>query len=492
MSLINVQNLTFSYDGGIENVFEDVCFQIDTDWKLGFVGRNGRGKTTFLKLLAGDYEYRGKITANVKFTYFPFPVQNKSRSAIEVLYDVCPDAEDWEIIRELSYLNTDAEILYNPFDTLSSGEQTKVLLAGLFLNDGNFLLIDEPTNHLDNQARQTVAQYLRRKKGFIIVSHDRAFLDGCVDHILSINRSDIEIENGNFSSWLENFDKKQAAEAARNEQLKREIGRLSEAAARTSGWADKTEASKYGKQDSGLKADRGFVGHKAAKIMKRAKVTEARQNKAIEQKRELLKNAETAEDLKLFPLDCRSERLLAFTDVQVRYGGRESCAPTSFEILRGERVALDGKNGCGKSSLLKMIMGEDIPHSGSLTLSSGLIISFVPQTAAHLTGSVSRFAEDSKLDEPLFRAILHKMGFGKRDFDTLLSEYSEGQKKKILIAKSLCEKAHLYVWDEPLNYLDIYSRMQIETLILSFCPTMIFVEHDKAFRESVATKTVSM
>ena len=139
-----------------------------------------------------------------------------------------------------------------------------------------------------------------------------------------------------------------------------------------------------------------------------------------------------------------------------------------------------------------MIMGEDIPHSGSLTLSSGLIISFVPQTAAHLTGSVSRFAEDSKLDEPLFRAILHKMGFGKRDFDTPLSEYSEGQKKKILIAKSLCEKAHLYVWDEPLNYLDIYSRMQIETLILSFCPTMIFVEHDKTFRESVATKTVSM
>lgn len=102
--------------------------------------------------------------------------------------NICPAAEGWEIIRELSYLDVDAEVLYRPFRTLSNGEQTKVLLAALFLNEGNFLLIDEPTNHLDTKARQTAADYLKRKKGFILVSHDRAFLDGCVDHILAVNK----------------------------------------------------------------------------------------------------------------------------------------------------------------------------------------------------------------------------------------------------------------------------------------------------------------
>ena len=161
-----VQNLTFSYDGGIKNVFENVSFNIDTDWKLGFVGRNGRGKTTFLNLLLGKYPYRGEISANVKFTYFPITVADKSLTTIEILNDICPEAEDWQILRELSLLKTDDEILYKQFANLSGGEQTKALLAALFLNDGNFLLIDEPTNHLDELSRQTVSAYLRRKKGF--------------------------------------------------------------------------------------------------------------------------------------------------------------------------------------------------------------------------------------------------------------------------------------------------------------------------------------
>ena len=493
MSTIKIQNLNFTHEGAYAPLFENLCLQFDTGWKLGLIGRNGRGKTTLLDLIAGKYEYGGTITANTAFSRFPFPVRDPALPARAVFDETAPDAEEWEILRELSLLDVDEQALSRPFTQLSGGERTKLLLAALFLNDGGFLLIDEPTNHLDLEGRETVSAYLKRKKGFLLVSHDRAFLDGCVDHILTINKTDAELRSGNFSSWFEAFEKQQTAEAAQNERLKKDIARLSESAKRTSAWANRAEAAKNGgKLDSGLKPDKGYVSHKAAKMMKHAKTVEARQQEEIRQKSELLKNTETAEKLKLAPLTFRAEKLLSVRDLEIRYGPRTGCKPVTFEALRGERIALEGKNGCGKSSLLKMIMGEDIPHSGSLTLSSGLIISFVPQTAAHLTGSVSRFAEDSKLDEPLFRAILHKMGFGKRDFDTPLSEYSEGQKKKILIAKSLCEKAHLYVWDEPLNYLDIYSRMQIETLILSFCPTMIFVEHDKTFRESVATKTVSM
>ena len=207
MSMIRAENLTFAYPSSYDNIFENVSFQIDTDWKLGFIGRNGRGKTTFLNLLLGKYEYQGKIQASVQFDYFPYPVSNKNRLTTDILSEVCPLAEEWELLRELSYLEVREDALWRPFFTLSNGEQTKVLLAALFLNSGHFLLIDEPTNHLDMKARETVSAYLKRKKGFILVSHDRCFLDGCVDHILSINRSDIEVQRGNFSTWFTNFQR---------------------------------------------------------------------------------------------------------------------------------------------------------------------------------------------------------------------------------------------------------------------------------------------
>ena len=204
MSMIKVSNLTFNYDNHPENIFEDVSFIIDTNWKLGFVGRNGKGKTTFLNLLLGKYEYSGSIIADVGFDYFPFEVSNKNLNSYEIAEEYYTDYEQWKFERELSLLNMDTDILNRSFSTLSKGEQTKVLLAILFLKENNFLLIDEPTNHLDVEARKAVSNYLNKKKGFILVSHDRLFLDNCVDHILAINRNDIKIEKGNFSSWYEN------------------------------------------------------------------------------------------------------------------------------------------------------------------------------------------------------------------------------------------------------------------------------------------------
>ena len=288
MSMIKVENLTFSYPGSYDDIFEDVSFTIDTDWRLGFVGRNGRGKTTFLNLLIGKYEYRGRIISSVEFDYFPYPVENMSLMTLDILADVCPQTEEWELIRELNYLEVDPDVLWRPFETLSNGERTKVLLAALFLNDGHFLLIDEPTNHLDTAGRELLASYLQKKKGFILVSHDRHFLDGCVDHILSINRMDIEVRAGDFSSWFQDFQKKQEAEAAMDKRLRSDISRLKRSARRTADWSDRVEASKIGA------GDKGYVGHMAAKMMKCSKSIEQRQQKAIEEKQKLLKNTETS------------------------------------------------------------------------------------------------------------------------------------------------------------------------------------------------------
>lgn len=486
MSMIKIENLTFSYPTSYDNIFEDVNFQIDTDWKLGFVGRNGRGKTTLLNLLLGKYEYSGKIHSSVQFDYFPYPVADKKKFTNEIFFEIAPGAEEWELVRELSYLDVNADVLYRPFETLSNGEQTKVLLAALFCNEGHFLLIDEPTNHLDTKAREMAAAYLKKKKGFILVSHDRRFLDGCVDHILSLNRANIEVQSGNFSSWMANFERQQEFELAQNERLQKDISRLQQSAKRSAVWSDRVEASKIGA------ADKGYVGHKAAKMMKRSKTIEARQQQAIEQKSGLLKNIETTDNLKLTPLMYHADTLVSFSDVSVCYDGNTVCEPVSFTVQRGERVVLEGRNGSGKSSLLKLLIGEPIAHTGTLRSGAGLVISYVPQDTSHLKGRLSDFAEENHIDESLFKAILRKMDFERIQFEKDIRDFSGGQKKKVLIAKSLCEPAHLYIWDEPLNFIDVYSRMQIERLIKEFSPTMIFVEHDSAFRDSVSTKTVQL
>ena len=129
MSLISVTNLTFSYEGSYENIFEDVNFQIDTDWKLGFTGRNGRGKTTFLNLLCGKYEYSGTISADVSFEYFPYDMKDTAGFTLDVIREISPNTMDWEIEKELSLLEVEEDILYRPFETLSKGEQSKAMLV---------------------------------------------------------------------------------------------------------------------------------------------------------------------------------------------------------------------------------------------------------------------------------------------------------------------------------------------------------------------------
>lgn len=491
MSIIQISNLTFCYDGSSDTIFEDVSLRLDTDWRLGLTGRNGRGKTTFLNLLLGKYEHRGSISSSVAFDYFPFSISDPSRSAIDAVEAISPDYEYWRLAREMHKLKLSDELLYRPYGTLSGGEQVKLLLALLFSRDNRFLLIDEPTNHLDLESRTLVADYLRSKSGFLLVSHDRAFLDGCIDHILSINKSSIELQQGNFSSWWENKRRQDQFEQEQNDRLKRDIARLDDAARRAADWSDKTEQSKH-VRNSGLRPDRGYIGHKAAKMMQRSKSIEARRINAAEEKADLLHNIETADALRLSPLTYHADRLLLLRDVSIRYGEQPVCEKVSFDLRRGERVALTGANGSGKSSLLKLILGQDTPFEGQFQRGSGLSISYVPQDASFLSGRLAEYAEQCGINRSLFLAILRKLDFSRTQFEKDMSAFSAGQKKKVLIARSLCERAHLYVWDEPLNFIDILSRMQIEQLLERFRPTLLFVEHDRAFCDRIATKTVQL
>jgi lincosamide and streptogramin A transport system ATP-binding/permease protein len=393
--------------------------------------------------------------------------------------------------KETSLLDINNIILNKPFKTLSKGEQTKILLAILFIKDNNFLLIDEPTNHLDINARKIVANYLNKKKGFILVSHDRTFLDECIDHVLSINRTTINIEKGNFSSWYENKQRQDNYELNENSRLKKDIKRLEQSSKRTAAWSNKTEESKYHMTWDGP-IDKGFIGHKAAKMMKRSKATQGRMEKEIEEKSKLLKNIEIVEDLKLKILSNKKGHLIEVNKLNINYGDRRVLSNLSFYLEDGDRLQIKGKNGSGKSSIIKLILGEEISYTGDLYLQSNLKISYVSQETSHLSGTLSSYIKNKQLDETLFKTILRKMDFEREQFDKKIEEYSDGQKKKVLLATSICEEANIYIWDEPLNYIDIFSRMQIEKLIEDHKLTMIFVEHDESFSKKIATKEINL
>ena len=300
---------------------------------------------------------------------------------------------------------------------------------------------------------------------------------------------------GNFSVWWENKQRRDAFELAENEKLKKEINRLEETARQKAEWSDTAERRKLRRDPmevDNVKGWRPLQGAKAKKTMARSKAIEARQNAAIEEKSKLLKNIERSDTLKIFQTPFHTRRLVQLQQVSIAYGEKAVCANVSFDIQQGDRVVLRGPNGCGKSSILRLICGEEIPYTGTVRIGSGLTISRVEQDTVHLRGRLSDLARQRGIDESLFLAMLAKLDVPKTQMEKDMSDLSAGQKKKVLLAASICEPRHLHIWDEPMNYIDVISRMQIEELLLTYKPTILFVEHDRAFCDNVATKIVEL
>lgn len=294
--------------------------------------------------------------------------------------------------------------------------------------ENDFLLIDEPTNHLDMHARECVKEYLCGKKGFILVSHDRDILDACIDHVLVLNRKTIEVQS---------------------------------------------RVTQY----------------------------ERRMEREIQEKEGLLQDIEQPVSLKLMPLSYHKERLISCRELSVRYEGAESdtLKNLTFELMHGERVFLHGENGCGKSTLIKTILQQSgsryeklFVTDGEIRTASNLVVSHINQDTSFLQGDIRAFCRERNLEESLFFTLLRQLDMERAQFAKRLEEFSEGQKKKVLIAASLMTPAHVYIWDEPLNYIDVFSRMQIEQLILRYQPTMILVDHDIRFQEKIATRVVEL
>ena len=524
MANILCRKVSFGYDGTERNVFTDLDLVIDTGWRTALTGRNGRGKTTLLRLIEGELAPdRGRIERPVGVQRFPVPVADPTVSACDAAKDAAGPFRRWEremarlldaghdddalarygtlqtrfqeaggyeidadLERELAALGMDSTLRSRRFDRLSGGEQTRCLLAGLFARQAGFPLIDEPTNHLDRAGRERVAEYLRSKPGFLMVSHDRAFLDACIDHVIALNPDTVETRRCSFSTWRGAFLERLARQERANTELRREIGRLEDAARQRRRGADKREAEK------GAHTDKGFIGARAARQMKRALAAEHRADKAVEERRQTLVDIERTYPLRLpGPARRRARPLVTAHDLVV-VRDRPLFAPVSFRVRCGDRLAVVGPNGSGKTSLLELLREAPLAFEGTFTRPARLDIARVCQQPRWTTGLLSDHLAADGMDESRFRQVMAALGVRGDTLERRLESMSPGQRKKIELARSFLAPADLLLWDEPLNFVDIDAREAIEEVVLEDTPTMVFVEHDAAFVDRVATATLEL
>ncbi|HMR40796.1 MAG TPA: ATP-binding cassette domain-containing protein [Ignavibacteria bacterium] len=496
---------------------------IDTGWRLGLIGRNGRGKSTLLNLInKGLQPVKGELRSTVPAFYFPYLPVDEKPSVLNVIKEniapysywenrmkelaVSGDSRDMEEFGEIleSYQNADGyeidsmirkefnelgmqeELLERDFLSLSGGEQTRALIITLFLKKDSFPMIDEPTDHLDMNGRLLLGEYLSKKNGFILASHDRNFLDICTDHILSINKSDVRLNKGNYSNWKNNMLTEEEYEKRKDINLKRELRSLESAAAKNRKWSGYKEKEKSGAYD------KGYIGHRSAKLMKRALHIEERISKKIEEKKKLLNNKEDERRLSIPSRLSGKEKVLSVINATLHIDEKKIFENFSMDIFKGERIALTGNNGSGKTSLIRAIKNEIKLSAGSINIPGFIRISFANQDPVWNKGLLRELLRDENTDETKFRNILGVMGAWGELFDRPLETFSRGQLKKVELCRSFLSESDILIWDEPMNYLDTESREQLEAAILKFRPTMLFTEHDKTFVDKIATGVFSI
>lgn len=525
MSKIIIRNMSYHYEDFYNPVYENINIVIKTDWKLGLIGRNGRGKTTLLKLLKGELQpTAGNISMPVEIEYFPYNSDcgytltkdiikenvGKLKSMEDTMEEIINqndetrfdeysilqeqylELEGYEMeskmLKEMDEMQLDSELLDRPFEALSGGEKTRIMLLTLFLRKRSFILLDEPTNHLDEEGKKAVIDYLQKKKGFIVVSHDRAFLDQVIDHVISINKKDITIEKGNYSTWKYNKDKKEEFEFRTKERLEEEIAQLERSAKTSRTWANIGNMQKY-----------QFASHGRSNgvetYMKQAKRSESRVQDHIDQKKQLLQNYEEVKNLVIHQKnDMEQKCLIKIKELSFRYAGntRYIMKGFNFEVSTGDRIWVKGKNGAGKSTFLKLLSGR-LPND-AIEYAEDLQIAMVAQEPEWKTGYVKE-GFDGIVGNPIYQRFLElceHFELPENFLERPLETYSSGELKKVNIAYALAKEHHVILFDEPLNYMDTYFAEQLEQAILKYKPTILFVEHDSYFGKKIATKMIQL
>ncbi|MGL5950083.1 MAG: ribosomal protection-like ABC-F family protein [Cetobacterium sp.] len=526
MSKITINRLDFSYDNPYKEIFNDLNLILDTEWKTVIFGKNGRGKTTFMKLLSGELvSSKGTISKECEINFFPKEIPDETKYVLEIVKNLIAPFKNLEdtiakalkdfqgenieiystaeelyskyggytvenkIEKEMEMLNLDLKMLSRSWNTLSGGEKTKFQLLSLFLKNDSYPIIDEPTNHLDIEGREQIARYLNGKSGFLCVSHDRNFLDTISDHVLAMEKNKVYITKSSFLPYYQEMKNKEMSAIKKNEELKKEIRFLQESAKEKINWSFNSEKQKSSERNLSPMVDKGYVGAQAARIMKRAVSIKNRKEKEIEERKELLLDLSKEHSFKFLKEKNKADTILTVNNLNISYDEKTVIQNFNLTLKNGERICLKGPNGCGKSSIINAIK-KKIPYTGIIFIPNNIRVVYLEQEfeATYLELTLKEYIRELGEDEAEFRKLLSAFGVYSDILNKKLKLFSEGEKKKINLASTMLRESSLLVWDEPLNYIDMEMREKLEEMILKYKPTILFIEHDKMFIENIATK----
>lgn len=502
---------------GANLVLSDLTLEVNDGDKIGLIGRNGTGKTTILQLIAGvEKQDQGEIAIR-KMTKIGYLEQTPDATEETTVYDVLSEAygevrelqrrmtvmessmSDEQVISDEKRLNQllvkyaelqeqfekaggyemEARInqianglsvpasYYNRlFFSLSGGEKTRVGLASILLARPNLLLLDEPTNHLDVSAVEWLENYLRNYNGsYVIVSHDRYFLDQVVNKIIEIEDGESAIYSTNYSGYQKEKQERLLKQFADYQDQQKQIKHMKEAIKRYQEWG------KIGGNEKFFR--------KAASIQKALDRMEKIKRPVLQRK--------TAEfDFKMN--DRSGEDVLTLLEVEKTYGDRMLLHDTSQLLRFGERVAVIGDNGTGKSTLFKMILGEEQPDQGELLLGSRVEIGYLAQDSKPLINKtvLQYFREEACLEEGEARGRLAKYLFYGADVFKGIQNLSGGEWTRLRLALIMHDKPNFLLLDEPTNHLDIESREALEEMLEEFTGTVLAISHDRYFINKIA------
>ncbi|WP_366455552.1 ribosomal protection-like ABC-F family protein [uncultured Intestinimonas sp.] len=506
-----MSNVSKGFEVG-RKILDGLSFQVDTGERVGLLGKNGAGKTTLFRILTGELEpdegqvsiASGKRVGLIsQIPVYPagYTVEAVLRTAFDRLKDM--EREMGEIADRMAAgenepsllrrydaltaafesgggydtetalhkvcngLDISRDMRQRQFADLSGGEKTRVNLGRLILEDTDILLLDEPTNHLDLRATEWLEDYLSRFKGTVLtISHDRWFLDRVVSRIVELENGKAELYTGNYSFYVVEKERRYEEKLRQYEKEQAKIEQLQAAADKLHLWA--------------------FMGND--KLHKRAFSMEKR----IERLRKTDKpRKERKLEVRFGEREFRGDEVMIVKDLKKSFGDRVLFDHVDLEVVGGERIALLGDNGTGKSTLIKLIMGEEEPDSGKIRLGPTVKIGYLPQIIhfdrpdRNLVDTML-YAQDCSTQEA--RDRLAAFNFRGEDVFKTVSTLSGGEQSRLRLCMLMDEKINLLILDEPTNHLDLDSREWIEEAVADYTGNLLFVSHDRYFINQFATR----
>ena len=507
---IAISGLVKEFEVG-KKILDGLTFQVDSGERVGLLGKNGCGKTTLLRILTGQLDWdegevvlppdkRVGLISQIPVYPAGYTVEDVLDTAFRPLREMEEEmeqlaarmerGEDPALLRRYDQLTAafeagggyDTDTRKNKvcsglqigpgmreqlFDRLSGGEKTRVNLGRLILEDTDILLLDEPTNHLDLKATEWLEEYLDKFKGTVLaVSHDRWFLDRVVDRVIEIQEGKAEFYSGNYSFYVVEKERRYQEKLKQYEKEQAKIQQLEKAAEQLRIWA-------YSGND---------------KIFKRAQSMEKR----IERMRTTDRpTRERKMEVRFGEREFRGDEVLTIKGLSKSFGQRAMFSGVDLEVVGGERIALLGDNGTGKSTLIKILMGEEGPDEGKIRMGPTVKIGYLPQII-HFD-----HPERSLLDTMLYeldctaqtaRNRLASFKFRGEDVFKPVSALSGGEQSRLRLCMLMDEKINLLILDEPTNHLDIQSREWIEEAVEEYEGNLLFVSHDRYFNDRFATR----